>query len=210
MLAGQQSRGLHGQRRRARYETAIADELPTRTQSREIIDPRVSAEPAILEREQHVEVALIDIFNGNRKAPYAIARRERAQKAVLAIEYNGRELARAIERGNRQPACQHFECDKRSYEKCRNGDCREKSSLCNGAAGSRLRRLTAAPGRPTRWRLPHLNPCRCRFRPDTSKCSSHGGEKVARDAFSDLERRRRLHVRIARIAVHHNLFAISG
>ena len=94
MLAFDQARNLHGQRRGARDDVAVLDQLPGRARERARIDAVVGVEALVLECHQHGEIALIDLGGIERQPPAAFPGREGAQQAVVAVEHGCRHLVR--------------------------------------------------------------------------------------------------------------------
>ena len=139
----------------------MAQELPARPKRRQGIDAAVRPEAPILESEKHVEIARVDIADRNRQSPDAVRRREGPQQTIATIENNGGGVPRALEARWCCPARRQLECEK--WGEDQQGGCQraERTTTNDGAAGLRLRRLTAAPGRLTRgWRLPRVSPSR--------------------------------------------------
>lgn len=71
-MRGEQTRGLHGQRRAARNDMTPGRELKSGTQKRERIDPRMDPEAPIFHLQQQGEIAWIDRFALRCKTPCAI------------------------------------------------------------------------------------------------------------------------------------------
>ena len=102
MLAIQQPRDLHGQRRGARDDALMRDELPSGPRHGQDIDAAVLIKPTILEVEQHVEIALVHRIDGDRQTPAAFRRGEGAQQVVVAIHHSHRQPVGALQRRRAQ------------------------------------------------------------------------------------------------------------
>ena len=72
VLALQQARHLHGQRRAARNDALVADELPDSATDCPRIDAAVRPEALVLEGDQHGEIARIDVLDFDRQSPAAV------------------------------------------------------------------------------------------------------------------------------------------
>ena len=105
VLALQQARHLHGQRRAARDDAAGARRAasaarPIATR----VDAAVRAEALVLEGHQHGQIARIDVLDLDRQPPAAVRRRVGAQQPVVAIEHRDRQRLGARQRQRRRAA----------------------------------------------------------------------------------------------------------
>ena len=87
VLAGQQARHLHGQRRAAGDDAAMAHELPAGTADGDGVDAAVGREAPVLEGQQHGEIARVDLLGLDRQPPAAVGGRVGAQQPVIAVEH---------------------------------------------------------------------------------------------------------------------------
>ena len=93
VLTRQQARHLHGQRRAAGDDAAMADELPAGAADGDGVDAAVAAETPVLEGEQHGEVAWVDLLGLDGQTPAAVGCGVGAQQAVVAVEHaDGKRL----------------------------------------------------------------------------------------------------------------------
>lgn len=95
-LAGQAARvrvhqadQLHGQRRGARDDAAVTHKLTSRARQGARIDAAVGAEIAILEGEQHGEIALVDVAHRHRQPPAIVRSGEGTQQRAVPVDDDG-------------------------------------------------------------------------------------------------------------------------
>ena len=100
----QEAGHLHRQRRGPRDDPAIDQELPARPRERPPVDAAVITEPLVLERDQQVEIPLVDHVVADRQAPSPVLRRERAQQVAIAVEHDRRRFPGPFQRQRPQPA----------------------------------------------------------------------------------------------------------
>ena len=94
----QKPRHLHGQGGGAGAKMPTCCELQRRAQHRPRIDAVMDAKTLVLISKQHVEEARIDVGDGRRQPPAALARRISAQQAPFPIDHAGREIEVLAER----------------------------------------------------------------------------------------------------------------
>ena len=93
----QHPRDLHGQRRRARDDAEIGDQLPGGAADGGDIDARMIAEAPVLIGEQQPHIARIDILQRDRQTPFVVRRQEAAQHRAVGGEHDGRAFVGALE-----------------------------------------------------------------------------------------------------------------
>ena len=103
MLAEQQARHLHGERRAARDDAAVPNEQPAGAPDGQRIDAVMAAEALVLEGDQHGEVARVDILDLDRQAPAAVGRGVGAQQPVVAVEHGDGQRLGTGQRQRLQP-----------------------------------------------------------------------------------------------------------
>ncbi len=96
---------LHRDRRTARDDAAVAQRLADGPHHRQRIDAMMRAEAPVLEGEQHLDIARIDILDRRRHAPAPVRHGEGAQELAVAVEHDGGALRRRrkIERRQARP-----------------------------------------------------------------------------------------------------------
>ena len=87
----QEPRHLHGQRRGARHDAAVHEQLRRGAGERQRIDAVVVEEAAVLVGEQHRQEARIDIRAGRRQPPAALRRGVGPQQPPVAIDHQRRD-----------------------------------------------------------------------------------------------------------------------
>jgi hypothetical protein len=98
VLAVQQPSHLHGQRRAAGDDAAVAHELPAGAADGDRVDAAMAAETPVLEGQQHGEIARVDLFRLDRQAPAPVGRGVGAQQPVVAVEHGHRQRLGPTER----------------------------------------------------------------------------------------------------------------
>ena len=116
-----EARHLHGERRGARDDASVADELISGPQGGQPVDAAMGPEAAILEGEQHGEIARVDVIGLGRQPPAALGCREGSEQISVAVDHRRGDLHRALER--RRPQCRH-----RQAHRAIDGQQREKGS----------------------------------------------------------------------------------
>ncbi len=86
MLAVEQARDLHRQRRAAGDEAPVPQHLQDSADDGFRVDAVVAVEALVLEGEEHLEVVRVDVLRIERQSPFAFGRREGAKQAIVAID----------------------------------------------------------------------------------------------------------------------------
>ncbi len=92
-----QAGDLHGKRRTAGDDMAAKKPLSGRAQKGARIDAAVLIEPPVLIGDQHRKIARVDLMGRRRQAPAPIGQGEGPEQPPLAIDDDGRALARGHE-----------------------------------------------------------------------------------------------------------------
>jgi hypothetical protein len=98
-MALDEARHLHGQRRAAGDDAAMAGELPGGAGQGAHVDAAVLEVALVLECHEHREVTLVDVGRLHRKSPAAVGCRESTQQPVAAVEYRRGDLLGLSEGG---------------------------------------------------------------------------------------------------------------
>ena len=96
---------LHGQRRAARDDMAMRDELQDGPAKCQRIDAVMVVETPVLIGDQHAQKLRIDIGNVGLQPPAALRRCKGAQQLAVGIEHLGRNDAGLVERRRKGAVC---------------------------------------------------------------------------------------------------------
>src|SRR5260370_406988 len=143
-----QSRDLHGQRRTAGHDVAANQPLPGRAHKRARVDAAMLIEPPVLIGDKHRQIARIDVMRRRRQAPAPVRQGEGPEQPSLAIDDDGRALARGQEvdrpEARRLPRPANRRGEAGDEEERDRGGKREEggaSETQSGHSGARLRLL---------------------------------------------------------------------
>ena len=141
---GDEAGDLHGERRAARDDPAVADELEARADECTRVDAAVGIEAAVLERRQHGEVARIDGVRLDGQPPVARPGGERAQQGIVAVEDGGGNLGNIGEAGRGEGLDRDVEGGEGSGGKGESGE--EEGGNCAPRYCSQIRVIPAQAG----------------------------------------------------------------
>ena len=113
----EQAGDLHGERRAARDDAAMRDELIRRAHDGERIDAVMGEEPLVLIGEQRFEEDRVDLLARGRKPPAAFAGQIGPEQLAVAIEHQRRDFEIAPERRRPERLEHARRCRRRSRQR---------------------------------------------------------------------------------------------